>query len=735
MGVSERDFLEVKLYELENKAKDFQKKCDNSIEDKSHVLLCLPTGSGKTNRFLIWSIKKLLASDTDKKIIITAPIKSLSNQRFRDLYLEGYNVGIETGDIKYNTEECTILCCTQEIATFKYLSEEYITIIDEFHYIYNDSSRSKVYIEYLVNNNSSNVFLCSATFGDVAEIGNYINKITGNDYYIYSDDTRLTSLHYMDKMDLKSIKDSFVVSFSSNDCVKNANRLRKERCKNKNITTKEREELVLKTATKYQITNNDLIANSLSGIAYYFGRMLPKEKLFVEELFSLKVIDTVFGTDALSLGVNFPIKNVVLTSLRKSNKLISKNLFEQISGRAGRYGLYDEGFIYYCDEFGGEKTLKEDFETCKNAKKENIKIKLLPTIKNILLGNKTIEDEIEFIKECSIEPVNENFVREKIESELRIVRNFDILESYAQFYFNRVVSPKYYKEIDLNNYSLEKLKGYKKKYGYISDAENIEFNENIALIYNDEFNALDNCILLRDIICKRSLDEIVFDMLRTKKYERRFRDLLQLRKHLNSLPDKYRQYIDLVRLDEIILGIDKTVFDIEIAFEDNMSFEKYQSTELNKLLTQEDIIEHNKNASMTKDKKITIDKHNKKEEDKKNKKEEDKKEIVIKKIERLFDEGTILKDGGASFGSPKYLLLMYTEENCILINYNLYKMGTISFSIEDDLSKYLKVDNLDKLNLKKALITCKFNSETFLMSQNSKKQDVKLIKKLLRKVK
>ena len=78
---------------------------------------------------------------------------------------------------------------------------------------------------------------------------------------------------------------------------------------------------------------------------------------------------------------------------------------------------------------------------------------------------------------------------------------------------------------------------------------------------------------------------------------------------------------------------------------------------------------------------------------------------------------------------------MYTEENCILINYNLYKMGTISFSIEDDLSKYLKVDNLDKLNLKKALITCKFNSETFLMSQNSKKQDVKLIKKLLRKVK
>ena len=91
MGVSERDFLEFKLYELEYKAKDFQRECDSCIEDKSHVLLCLPTGSGKTNRFLIWSLKKLLASDKECKIVITAPIKSLSNQRFRELYLEGYN--------------------------------------------------------------------------------------------------------------------------------------------------------------------------------------------------------------------------------------------------------------------------------------------------------------------------------------------------------------------------------------------------------------------------------------------------------------------------------------------------------------------------------------------------------------------------------------------------------------------------------------------------------------------
>ena len=213
---------------------------------------------------------------------------------------------------------------------------------------------------------------------------------------------------------------------------------------------------------------------------------------------------------------------------------------------------------------------------------------------------------------------------------------------------------------------------------------------------------------------------------RTKKYERRFRDLLQLRKHLNSLPDNYRQYIDLVKLDKIILDIDKTVFDIEIAFEDNMLFEKYQSMELKKLLTQEDVLEHNKNVDIIRKKVVDTNKKNKKE---------DKEKTIIKKIDRLFEEGTILKEGGAPFGSPKYLLLMYTEENCILINYNLYKMGTVSFTVEDNLSKYLKLDVLDKSELKKVLMNCKFNSETFLMSQNSQKQDVKMIRKLLRKIK
>ena len=78
--------------------------------------------------------------------------------------------------------------------------------------------------------------------------------------------------------------------------------------------------------------------------------MLPKEKRFVERAFECGYIDSVVGTDALAMGVNFPIKNVVFAQLSKmQDGKISKNLFDQLSGRAGRKGFFDEGYVYYSD--------------------------------------------------------------------------------------------------------------------------------------------------------------------------------------------------------------------------------------------------------------------------------------------------------------------------------------------------------------------------------------------------
>lgn len=77
------------------------------------------------------------------------------------------------------------------------------------------------------------------------------------------------------------------------------------------------------------------------GIGKYIGSMLPKEKNFIEECFARHLIDTVVGTDALSLGVNFPIENVVFADLQRGREryIISKNMFEQLARSCGKKGL------------------------------------------------------------------------------------------------------------------------------------------------------------------------------------------------------------------------------------------------------------------------------------------------------------------------------------------------------------------------------------------------------------
>ena len=111
-------------------------------------------------------------------------------------------------------------------------------------------------------------------------------------------------------------------------------------------------ENIKRLAEEDKINNYEIIDNARKGIAGYYSALLPKEKLFIEKCFEQGMIDTVVGTDALALGVNFPVENVIFAQLAKYyDGPINKNLFEQLAGRAGRKGFFDEGHVYYCTDF------------------------------------------------------------------------------------------------------------------------------------------------------------------------------------------------------------------------------------------------------------------------------------------------------------------------------------------------------------------------------------------------
>ena len=151
-----KSFFENYSFPLSN----FQKYSIESIVTGNHVLVNVPTGSGKTlcGEFAIEYFTK-----QNKKVIYTTPIKALSNQKFHDFTIKypDLSIGILTGDIKTNPDG-EVLIMTAEILKNKLTqlnpntdfdidieNELGCVIMDEVHYI-NDKERGKVWEETIM---------------------------------------------------------------------------------------------------------------------------------------------------------------------------------------------------------------------------------------------------------------------------------------------------------------------------------------------------------------------------------------------------------------------------------------------------------------------------------------------------------------------------------------------------------------------------------------------------------
>ena len=530
----------------------WQKDCIESIRNQQNVILSSPTGSGKTKVFLEWA-----HTQQEKPIIITAPIKALSNQRYRELLDAGYTVGLETGDIKNVPNNCDFICCTQEIYTNKYSELENVTLImDEFHYIFENPSRSRTYIDALHDSKAKNVLLCSATLGDMSKLTEYVNRVSKRDFFAYENDSRLTSLFYEGDINPSDIRNSLIVTFSRKNIENILYSLYLSRKMQDNETLEEIERL----AEEDKIDNYEVMNNVRKGISGYHGALLPKEKLFIEKCFEKGMIDTVVGTDALALGVNFPVENVIFTQLAKYHEgPISKNLFEQLAGRAGRKGFFDEGHVYYCSDFA------EFCESCKydtqdlfgkilEQLNEDISISLTPNIKNILLDRITIGEEAEFISRFSTIEVDVDETFGHISDIIDYIKNRAFENKVDRLVCERFGDDDYYDsytEDEQLNENFEKKEIYRQK---LLDRKE-EFLQNIARVYFDEYSPKRNCEIFTEILCGIEPEEVL------QKYgmSGNFNDMLQFRKYVKSLPKTYRK--GLTKINDKIREIDETAID------------------------------------------------------------------------------------------------------------------------------------------------------------------------------
>lgn len=374
------------------------------------AILSSPTGTGKSIVAYHWS--GLLDDEGSPKkptmrVIFTAPIKALSNERYMSLKALGFDVGIETGDYKWNAD-AQILCCTQEIYTLKYVNEPVKLIVDEFHYIFTEDSRARSYIDGIHNTHPlTSTLIMSATFGNVERLRQYLHKISKRDFVVYDNHERITELEFMHHgVKPHSIQNAIVFVFSKKGIDAICQLIADSR---KKLEGRERHLI-------YQMANilgvEDVPRTMRFGVGPYYGQMLPKEKLLVERCYRAGLIDVIVGTDALALGLNLPAETVIFGQLVKfKDGPICKNHFLQLAGRAGRKGFYEKGYVTYLD-LQKNKWEARGYDTGQEYKKllkkepESAEVTISPKLGDLLVGKVKPSDEAAYISSFSLPKIN-----------------------------------------------------------------------------------------------------------------------------------------------------------------------------------------------------------------------------------------------------------------------------------------------------------------------------------------
>jgi superfamily II RNA helicase len=95
------------------------------------------------------------------------------------------------------------------------------------------------------------------------------------------------------------------------------------------------------------LLNQTIVQGLRMGIGLHHAGILPSLKRLTELLFERGLVQVVFATETMSLGIHMPARSVVLQSLTKRTdrgfRALTHNELTQMAGRAGRRGIDPEG--------------------------------------------------------------------------------------------------------------------------------------------------------------------------------------------------------------------------------------------------------------------------------------------------------------------------------------------------------------------------------------------------------
>ena len=325
----------------------------------ANVILSTPTGTGKS---LVAAGAHFAALAQGQRSFYTAPIKALVSEKFFALVeiFGPENVGMVTGDSSVNPD-APIICCTAEILAniaLRYGADSPVdqVVMDEFHF-YADPQRGWAWQVPLLTLPGVQFLLMSATLGDVDDLATDLSRRTSRETAVITGVDRPVPLHYyyettpvqetVENLLSTSQSPIYIVHFAQAAALERAQSLTSIK-----VATREQRDQIAEAIGGFRFTTG--FGRTLSrlvraGIGVHHAGMLPKYRRLVEQLAQQGLLRVICGTDTLGVGINVPIRTVLLTALTKFDgtrmRQLSAREFHQIAGRAGRAGFDTAGTV------------------------------------------------------------------------------------------------------------------------------------------------------------------------------------------------------------------------------------------------------------------------------------------------------------------------------------------------------------------------------------------------------
>ncbi len=379
----------------------FQIEACEALGRGHDVLVSAPTGSGKT---VVAHYAVELALARSRRCIYTAPIKALSNQKYSELVsrLGEENVGLLTGDVTVNREAPILIVTTEVLRNMLFHGAEEIddvgyVVLDEVHYLA-DRERGPVWEEVILSlPEHIRLVSLSATIANTGELSSWMESVRGTTELIVSDirpvplvqsvavgrkiyglygeggevnPALLTAIrnhsakrpeergrrmgdgarrHLIESLGKRDMLPAIHFIFSRKGCDMAVAALLKAGV---SLTSPSEHREIrrhidelrssMSESDRRAVRFESAAAALVRGFGVHHAGILPGIKSLTENLMEQGLLRIVYATGTLALGIDMPVRTVVLEELRRFDGQgfvdLTATEYTQLIGRAGRRG-------------------------------------------------------------------------------------------------------------------------------------------------------------------------------------------------------------------------------------------------------------------------------------------------------------------------------------------------------------------------------------------------------------